>query len=59
MIGGDRARGQPLLVLAILVAGWVGVRVAAWNLIPDAEGRRVAAEPVIASPAGLVGPARP
>jgi len=34
-MGAERARGQPLLVLAVILSGWIGVRALAWNLLPD------------------------
>ncbi|MFC3173800.1 hypothetical protein ACFOD9_06005 [Novosphingobium bradum] len=55
-----RARGQPLLVLAVLLSGWIGARALAWNLLPDApEYAVVAAVPdaAPAQPAHLAEPA--
>ena len=40
-MGCTRARGQPLVALAVILAGWVGARAVAWNLLPGAP------EPVI------------
>ena len=40
----DRARGQPLLVLALILSGWVGVRAATWNLMPDSPEVALAQE---------------
>ncbi|HET9629190.1 MAG TPA: hypothetical protein VFP14_06865 [Novosphingobium sp.] len=44
-MAGTRSRGQPLVVLAVLLTGWVGARALAWNLLPD--------EPDIVAVAGL------
>lgn len=33
-MAGVRPRGQPLLVLAMLISSWVGARALAWNLLP-------------------------
>jgi len=34
-MAGVRPRGQPLLVLATLISGWVGARALAWNFLPE------------------------
>jgi len=51
-MAGTRARGQPLLVLALLLSGWIGARAVAWNMPPDAVEVDGVAAPLVAQEAG-------
>ena len=35
MRSGERPRGQPLMVLAVLLSSWIGARALAWHLLAD------------------------
>lgn len=57
-MAGARSRGQPLLVLAVLISGWIGARAVAWNLLPgSAEVATVSPLAPVAPTAALLAPA--
>ena len=50
-MAGVRSRGQPLLVLGVLISGWIGARALAWNLLPEQPA--TAAQVVAVAPASI------